>query len=375
VPRQRRVPRPPARRHLPHLRAGRPLRWRVLPADEEHGRCSSRPRGSSVRSGLGAQCPAGPEQHLRPLEGLDRPSEALLHLPAGPGRPRPRGDHQGSRARIVLAHLLRARCCSTDLLRCSCHLHARCCFSRADRRRGGRGRRRRGRSGGGGGTGGPASGGTSTVGGRRGAPTPAPAPAPAPAPGGTPWPSFSNPWSGRISMWPFQGPGGGPRPQLQPAAMFTGAAPLFALSWTPSAQPSQQPTWPGGWDQAALAQSFSTMGLTPPVSTEWIADSSASFHTTPDAGILSSVQPPYPSCPSSIMVGDGSCLPVTAVGSAPGSFRLPNVLVAPQIVHNILSIRQFTTDNSYSVEFDSFGLTVKDSASRRPLLRCDSPGL
>ena len=93
-------------------------------------------------------------------------------------------------------------------------------------------------------------------------------------------------------MWPFQGPGGGPRPQLQPAAMFTGAAPFSAPSWTPPAQPSQQPTWPGGWDQAALAQSFSTMGLTPPVSTEWIADSGASFHTTPDAVILSSVRPP-----------------------------------------------------------------------------------
>ena len=74
------------------------------------------------------------------------------------------------------------------------------------------------------------------------------------------------------------------------------------------------------------------------------------------------------------MVGDGSCLPVTAVGSAPGSFRLPNVLVAPQMVHNHVFIRQFTADNSCFVEFDSSGLTVKDSASRRPLLRCDSSG-
>ena len=72
------------------------------------------------------------------------------------------------------------------------------------------------------------------------------------------------------------------------------------------------------------------------------------------------------------MVGDGSCLPVTAVGSAPGSFRLPNVLVAPQMVYNILSICKFTVDNFYSIEFDSSGHTVKDSASRRPLLRCDS---
>ena len=74
------------------------------------------------------------------------------------------------------------------------------------------------------------------------------------------------------------------------------------------------------------------------------------------------------------MVGDGSCLLVTAVGSAPCSFRLPNVLVAPQMVHNLLSIRQFTADNSCFIKFDSFGLTVKDSASRRPLLRWTSRG-
>ena len=42
------------------------------------------------------------------------------------------------------------------------------------------------------------------------------------------------------------GSGRGPRPQLQPAAMFTGAAPLSAPYWTPPAQPSQQPTWLGG---------------------------------------------------------------------------------------------------------------------------------
>ena len=74
------------------------------------------------------------------------------------------------------------------------------------------------------------------------------------------------------------------------------------------------------------------------------------------------------------MVGDGSCLPVTAVGSALGSFSLSNVLVAPQMIHNLLSIRQFTANNSCSNEFDSSGLTVKDLASRRPLLRCNSSG-
>ena len=59
-----------------------------------------------------------------------------------------------------------------------------------------------------------------------------------------------------------------------------------------SAQPATDLAW--GWDQSALAQSFSTMGLTPLVSTERIADSGASFHTTPYADILSSVRPPQP---------------------------------------------------------------------------------
>src|SRR6185312_10642961 len=90
----------------------------------------------------------------------------------------------------------------------------------------------------------------------------------------------------------------GPRPRPQPAAMLAAAAPLYAPFWTPPTPPIQQSTWPGGCDQAALAQSFSAMGRTPPVCTEWIADSGASFHPTPDADILSTVRHPHPSCPS-----------------------------------------------------------------------------
>jgi hypothetical protein len=69
-------------------------------------------------------------------------------------------------------------------------------------------------------------------GGGRGTPTQAPTPALAPLPGGAPWPTFSNPSSGRISMWPHQGQGGGPRPSHQPSAMVTGAT-SYASSWTP----------------------------------------------------------------------------------------------------------------------------------------------
>jgi hypothetical protein len=71
-----------------------------------------------------------------------------------------------------------------------------------------------------------------------------------------------------------------------------------------------------------------------------------------------------------------SALPVTSVGDAvlPGPFRLTNVLVAPHIIQNLLSVRQFTTNNSCSMEFDPFGLSVKDLATRTLLARCDSLG-
>jgi hypothetical protein len=139
-------------------------------------------------------------------------------------------------------------------------------------------------------------------------------------------------------MWPFHAPGGEPRP---PVAIFTGAPPPGVSTMSPWATPSGTPSGLAGWDQAALARSFSTIGVTPPVGPEWIADSAVTYHTTPDPGILSSVHSPSSSLPSSIMVANGSCLPVTSVGTtdAHGSFRLPDVLVAPSMVHNLLSIR------------------------------------
>jgi hypothetical protein len=86
--------------------------------------------------------------------------------------------------------------------------------------------------------------------------------------------------------------------------------------------------------------------------------------------------PPFPLTPSSIIVGNGSTLPVTSVGASvlPRLFYLNDVLVAPQITHNLLSVRRFTTDNSCSIEFDPSGFTVKDLATRTPLARCDSSG-
>ena len=78
---------------------------------------------------------------------------------------------------------------------------------------------------------------------------------------------------------------------------------------------------------------------------------------TSDAGIITVPSPPYTSSPSHIVVGNGNLLPVTSTGvtSFPHNLRLNNVLVSPGLIKNLVSVRQFTSDNNCSVEFDSLG--------------------
>jgi hypothetical protein len=111
--------------------------------------------------------------------------------------------------------------------------------------------------------------------------------------------------------------------------------------------------------------------------TDWVADSDATNHTTSHPGHIFSPKPLLLAHPSSIVVGNGSVLPVTLVGDSvlPGPFYLNDVLVAPDLVQSLLSVYRFTTDNSCSMEFDPFGLSVKDLAIRRMLARYDSTGL
>jgi hypothetical protein len=99
------------------------------------------------------------------------------------------------------------------------------------------------------------------------------------------------------------------------------------------------------------------MTLTPPNTNEWYADSGAGAHMTAHTGILSSSRSPYSTGPSFIIVGNGALLPVTSTGSL--SFSTPhhplvlnNVLVSPNIIKNLISVRRFTTDNNCSIEFD-----------------------
>ena len=111
-------------------------------------------------------------------------------------------------------------------------------------------------------------------------------------------------------------------------------------------------------------------------SSPWVMDSGASTHMHSSDGILLSRSP---ASHVSISVGNGSHIPVTSRGhsvlaTAASNFALNNVLIVPSIVRNLLSVRQFTRDNSCSIEFDAFGFSVKDLSTRRVILRCNSDG-
>jgi histone deacetylase 1/2 len=130
---------------------------------------------------------------------------------------------------------------------------------------------------------------------------------------------------------------------------FYGAPPAWAQTWAPSSP------------------------------TEWVFDSGATAHLSKDAGILHSLSP-HPVY-RHVTIGDGSSVPVSSSGhvSLPSflsnrPLHLRDVLVTPCIIKNLVSVRQFTTDNNCSIYFDPFGFSVRDLFSRHELLRCNSKG-
>ncbi|GJY47310.1 ribonuclease H-like domain-containing protein [Tanacetum coccineum] len=121
-----------------------------------------------------------------------------------------------------------------------------------------------------------------------------------------------------------------------------------------------------------LPSAFSTMPLQDPT---WHMDTGASSHLNFNASNLSTIfdKRLFPS----VHVGDGKSIPVTNTGHSiiPSHHRplhLHNVLVTPNIIKNLISVRQFTRDNNCTIEFDAFGFSVKDYLTRHILLRCDS---
>jgi hypothetical protein len=165
---------------------------------------------------------------------------------------------------------------------------------------------------------------------------------------------------------PYTLPGFVPGPQQ----LYQHAPPAPPPSWAP---------WNGvGWDQQLLVNSFSTKALQPSHNSvnDWVAESGPSHHTTHSISNISNPRPLNSASPSSIVVDNDSTLPVTSVGDSVirGPFYLNNILLAPDIVQNLLSVCCFTTDNLCSMEFYPFGLSVKDLTTRNVIARSNSTG-
>jgi hypothetical protein len=128
------------------------------------------------------------------------------------------------------------------------------------------------------------------------------------------------------------------------------------------------------WDAIGLIAALQHMQLQG--NSPWVVDSGASTHMTSSDGMFTQRLPPSI---SSITVGNGTSIPVTSRGHSilprpTTNFALNNILVAPSIVRNLLSVRQFTRDNSCSFEFDAHGFSIKDLRTGHVILRCNCDG-
>jgi hypothetical protein len=102
-----------------------------------------------------------------------------------------------------------------------------------------------------------------------------------------------------------------------------------------------------------------------------VTDSGATHHTTLSVGNISTPHTLNSFNPSSIIVGNGTSVSGTSVGDSvlTGPFYLNNILLAADMVQSLLSVHHFTTDNWCSMEFDPFGLSVKDLSTRNVIVR------
>lgn len=106
-------------------------------------------------------------------------------------------------------------------------------------------------------------------------------------------------------------------------------------------------------------------------------DTGATSHVTTDEGIISN--PLQIGHINYIYVGNGHSIPIK--GSCNATLSFPNhssilktVMLEPQIIKNLISIRKFTSENYVYVEFDSYGFSVKDLIIGMILSRQNSYG-
>ncbi|KAL3516301.1 hypothetical protein ACH5RR_023203 [Cinchona calisaya] len=107
-------------------------------------------------------------------------------------------------------------------------------------------------------------------------------------------------------------------------------------------------------------------------SNTWFPDTGAWAHMTNDSGKLTSLVP-Y-NGPDKICVGNDELLDISHIGSTTldvgqKQLSLSNVLVVPNIKHNLLSVSQLTSDQPYKFEFSYDGFLIKDRNTKAMIAR------
>lgn len=106
------------------------------------------------------------------------------------------------------------------------------------------------------------------------------------------------------------------------------------------------------------------------VEQQWYTDTGAIDHITSDLSNLL-IRSEYQG-PDKVSVGNGVGLHISHVGSShvstpSATFNLNNMLCAPNMSANPLSVNRFTTDNNCLFIFDCAGFLIKDKATGNTL--------
>lgn len=105
---------------------------------------------------------------------------------------------------------------------------------------------------------------------------------------------------------------------------------------------------------AALSPTYFTSTAPSLSPAHWLSDTGANYHATPDHSSFTNAQE-YVGI-NQLRVGNGKGLNIVHIGSgilsSPSkNFSLQNILHAPQLITNLLSVQQFTIDNEVFFEF------------------------
>ena len=104
----------------------------------------------------------------------------------------------------------------------------------------------------------------------------------------------------------------------------------------------------------------------------WLTDTSAFDHITPDLSQLSLHQ--QPTAGETITVGNGQELPITHIGNGKlvtpfHNFNLNNILKVPQIATNLLSVHKLCLQNIVFYYFDAHQFSIKDLPTGKVLYK------